>query len=117
MTSVVFTETPDSLVLCCRGHAGYAEYGKDIVCAGVSSLCTALAEGLQLLDSRGILPEHFCEYGDGYFRAQVSRTQKDEKEPIAAVFATVYAGLCAVQREYPKHVSCRKEKRRKGVKE
>ncbi len=33
----------ENLSLTVTGHADYAEYGKDIVCAGVSSLVQALA--------------------------------------------------------------------------
>ena len=36
-----------------EGHAGYAEEGKDIVCAGASALVDALAGALQDAERRG----------------------------------------------------------------
>jgi uncharacterized protein len=39
-----------------RGHAGYAEHGKDIVCAGVSAITQAAILGLQALAEQ--YPEH-----------------------------------------------------------
>lgn len=116
MTSVVFTRSPQGLRLCCSGHAGYAEHGRDIVCAGISALCMALEEGLRLLGSRGVLREHFCEYADGRFCACAQGDAAPE-QAVGAVFEAVYAGLCAVQREYPAYVSCRKENRETEVKE
>lgn len=36
-----------------RGHAGYAAYGQDIVCAGVSALLATAAEMLLRLEAAG----------------------------------------------------------------
>ena len=44
MLKVTLTETSQKLSLRLEGHAGYAETGKDIVCASASILATALAE-------------------------------------------------------------------------
>lgn len=35
-----------------KGHAGYDEYGKDIVCASVSSIVTTTVNGLLRLDKK-----------------------------------------------------------------
>ena len=35
-----------------KGHADYDEYGKDIVCASVSSIVTTTVEGLLRLDKK-----------------------------------------------------------------
>ena len=43
MLKVTFTETPEKLSLRLEGHAGYAETGKDIVCASASILAYTLA--------------------------------------------------------------------------
>ena len=37
------------------GHAGYAEYGKDIVCASVSSIITTCVNCIMNIDSNSIL--------------------------------------------------------------
>ena len=36
------TYDPQQMMIKAEGHAGYAEYGKDIVCAGVSALMQTL---------------------------------------------------------------------------
>jgi len=37
-----------------KGHAGYAEYGKDIVCASVSSIVTTSINACLSLDETGV---------------------------------------------------------------
>ena len=36
------------------GHANYAEYGKDIVCASVSSLITCTVNNISVVDSSSV---------------------------------------------------------------
>ena len=43
MIKVAFTEEGNKLSLRLEGHAGYAEHGKDIVCASASILACTLA--------------------------------------------------------------------------
>ena len=40
------------------GHAGYAEQGKDIVCAGISALIPALVNSLIMLDEDVLIATH-----------------------------------------------------------
>ncbi|MBR2315615.1 MAG: ribosomal-processing cysteine protease Prp, partial [Clostridia bacterium] len=42
MINAKYTVEGDTHTLTVKGHANYAEYGKDIVCAGVSALVQAL---------------------------------------------------------------------------
>lgn len=42
MVRATYTVNENTYTLSVSGHANYAEYGKDIVCAGVSSLVQAL---------------------------------------------------------------------------
>lgn len=74
-----------------RGHAGYAEKGKDIVCAAISTLyCT-------MIMAKGI---------GGY---------TDDDEMVASVqdysaknvFEVMCEGMKAVAKQYPKHCSFR----------
>lgn len=44
---IVITRKKDSINI--QGHAGYAERGKDIVCAGVSTLAQTLVQSLDIL--------------------------------------------------------------------
>ena len=47
MITVILIQSEDMLQFDFAGHAGYAEKGKDIVCAGVSALYYALTEGVR----------------------------------------------------------------------
>ena len=79
------------------GHANYGEYGKDIVCAGVSSLVQALIgwieENYYKADCISIDPKMneiivSCEGGDD----------------IASVFQMTALGLAQIADSYPDHV-------------
>ena len=75
-----------------RGHAGYGEYGKDIVCAAASALVYALAERLR---ETGRLEEFRC--GPGY--AEVTGAGDCERE-----FALVRCGMELLAVRYPRCV-------------
>ena len=47
MINIAIRHDPWSLQVIVSGHAGYAEEGKDIVCAGVSTLTNTLANIVQ----------------------------------------------------------------------
>lgn len=71
-----------------NGHAGYAEHGKDIVCAGVTALVTAL---------NGFAEKETVQIGDGYYYAVI-----DAKNALAVeMFAH---GVREIERMYPAHV-------------
>ena len=52
---VTFTERPEKLSLKVEGHAGYAEHGKDIVCAAASILAYTVARYVEYEDKQGTL--------------------------------------------------------------
>lgn len=76
-----------------EGHAGYAEHGKDIVCAGVSALTGALAERVRALCFRN---EIALESGHAYIMGSPEAYES---------FATVRDGYRLIQSSYPEYVS------------
>lgn len=44
MTNIEIRKNKTGFTVKAEGHAGYDEYGKDIVCASISMLCYTLAE-------------------------------------------------------------------------
>ena len=42
MVHIRYKHTASDFKIEIKGHAGYAEYGKDIVCAGASTICSML---------------------------------------------------------------------------
>ena len=78
------------------GHAGYAEAGKDIVCAGV----TALTENL--IDSIESLTKDTIQYdiSPGRVDIQFKNLSEDGKLLVDSFFL----GICAVERDFPRYV-------------
>jgi len=81
-----------------RGHAGWAEYGHDIVCSAVSALTTAAANGLvqQAGMSRAVRQRH------GELDCVVLGFPSDSEWNRAdAILETMLAGIRSIAREYP----------------
>lgn len=54
-------------VITIKGHAGYEEYGKDIVCASVSNIAIATVNGIIRLEPDGIV----VDKKDGYLQITI----------------------------------------------
>lgn len=77
-----------------KGHAGFDEYGKDVVCAGVSALAqTALLGLCDLLGSVNVMKE------SGYLKVSLSWKQAQGEGP-KAVLRTLELGLKAIEKSY-----------------
>ena len=92
MIDIKIEKSRKLLILSALGHADYAPYGTDIVCAGVSSIIMGLCAAL----------------GDGNTETQISsgkviiRTKSCEEAKYIFKFAEKALGLIAA--EYPEHV-------------
>lgn len=89
MIQVIYNEVEDAMILRAEGHAGYAEKGKDIVCAAVSVLMQTLACSVGT-----------CMGNDGKGFSVVCKKSNDN----IAKFELVTDGLALLQREYPENV-------------
>ncbi len=78
------------------GHAGYAEAGKDIVCAGV----TALVENL--IDSIEGLTVDTIQYEVSPGRADIH--YKDLSEEGKLLVDSFFLGICSIEQDFPEHV-------------
>ena len=78
------------------GHAGYAEAGKDIVCAGV----TALVENL--IDSIEGLTVDTIQYEISPGRADIH--YKDLSEEGKLLVDSFFLGIYSIEQDYPEHV-------------
>lgn len=79
-----------------EGHAGYAEPGKDIVCAGV----TALAENL--IDSIESLTEDKIQYEVSPGKVDIH--YKDLSEDAKLLVDSFFLGICGIEQDFPEHV-------------
>ena len=78
------------------GHAGYAEAGKDIVCAGV----TALTENL--IDSIESLTEDTIQYEISPGRVDIHYRNLSEGAKLLA--DSFFLGICGIAQDFPEHV-------------
>ena len=78
------------------GHAGYAEAGKDIVCAGV----TALTENL--IGSIESLTEDTIQYNISPGR--VDMYYKDLSGAGKLLVDSFFLGICGIAQDFPEHV-------------
>ena len=104
MTKCVAEKRPigkDRLILSLyvKGHANYADNGKDIVCSAVSCLCLSLANTLL---ATGVEKKHF-RMEDGVF--YMSATIAENRVYAEGAFDMAVNGLQMIAEQYPHHVS------------
>lgn len=81
------------------GHAGYAEYGKDIVCAGVTALTQTLIQSIENLTDDKI------EYRISPGKAEIEYRNLSEKSKT--LVDSFFIGICKIAEEFPEHVKVR----------
>lgn len=85
------------------GHAGYAEYGKDIVCSAVTGLLYTMAECIRQEKDVGHLRDMEITLEPGH--AVITAVPVSEYvERLSAMFCTVKTGLAIVAEMYPDYV-------------
>lgn len=97
MVKAKYTVNENTHTLDVSGHANYAEYGKDIVCAGISAIVQALIGWIE----------------ENHYKADcISVDTKDGEivisceggDDISAVFNMAYIGLEQIADSYPDHM-------------
>ena len=78
------------------GHAGYAEAGKDIVCAGVTALVQTLIKSIEGLTQDKI------QYEISPGRADIH--YGDLSEAGKLLIDSFFIGVCAIADEFPDHI-------------
>jgi uncharacterized protein YsxB (DUF464 family) len=87
------------LSLYVKGHANYADNGKDIVCSAVSCLCISLANTLL---AAGVEKQCFRIEDGSFF---VSTTVTENQAYAEGAFDTAVNGLQMIADQYPNHVT------------
>ena len=82
-----------------RGHSGYDEFGSDIVCASVSSICITTVNALLSIDEDCILYEEH----DGYLNIKI----KKHSEAIDKLINNMVNLLKELQNQYKKNIEIR----------
>ena len=81
----------------CKGHAGYAESGEDIVCAAISILTINFVNSVESLTSS--FPETNEDENRGYLKVTIKDYDKDD---VQLLFKSLSLGLNAIREDYPK---------------
>ena len=100
MLNVTFTTEGKKLSLRLEGHAGYAEHGKDIVCASASILAYTVAQFVKLANENGDFttpPDIVLNGGDAFVCCE--HTQEAKK-----MFDFAELGYRLLQHNYPQYV-------------
>ena len=95
MIKVTFTESWDKLSLRLEGHAGYAEIGKDIVCASASILAYTLASIVESLDEDATIS---LKSGDSIIECVSDPSTRN-------AFNYTKVGYALLEQNYPQYVS------------
>lgn len=92
-----------------RGHAGFAELGKDPVCAGASTLAMTAAQCVKSMETAGRLRKkaHIVIRGG---RVLVTAKPREEAlDEARLLFWTAETGLILLGEAYPGHIKVKKE--------
>jgi uncharacterized protein YsxB (DUF464 family) len=93
-----------------RGHANFAEYGQDIVCAAVSAILQTLRLGLETYAH--IPLDAFQEAGEMHLRWP--ETARDDPA-LRAIVATAELSVERIAEQYPEQVRIAREEDRRAT--
>lgn len=85
------------------GHAGYADPGKDIVCAGVTALTQTLIQSID--DLTDDLTDDEIEYRISPGKAEIEYRNLSEKSKT--LVDSFFVGICLIAEEFPEYVKVR----------
>lgn len=78
------------------GHADYAEHGKDIVCAAISTLLQTFVASVEALTGDSLKTEITAGYATVEY--------ENLSEHAQALLDSFFIGIGMIAEEYPKHV-------------
>ena len=91
--------TDDTITI--KGHAGFADYGKDIVCASVSSIVTTTVNNIHIVNSKTL------NYSDDGNVMKINITLEDQL--VIKLFDNLKEMLIDLSKEYPKNIMLKEE--------
>ena len=81
-----------------KGHAGYADYGYDIVCASISTACIVTANLIEKLELGYNIIDLVCD--EGYFRLKVNTVD----QTLNGIFENLEFTMEDISKQYPKYL-------------
>lgn len=85
------------------GHARSDEYGRDLVCAAVSSLALTLTANVAHLAAQGLARQPVMKLQQG--KAEIGcRVKKPHRDQVRLVFQSLCLGFELLATQWPEHV-------------
>ena len=103
MTTARFERNGGRFRVAIDGHAGYGDYGSDIVCAACSTLGYTLMQQAAAMHEAGALREMRQEHAAGHILLDFEAREGAEKAVEAAV-QTILGGFALLAEKYPDYV-------------
>lgn len=85
-----------------KGHAEFAEHGKDIVCAGVSTVVIGTVNAIERIC--GVRADHHTTMNDGFLQYYLPSLSGDAYRNAQVLLLGMVVSLETVQSEYSKFV-------------
>ncbi len=93
------------LSLTVKGHAGYGEKGRDVVCAAVSILTYTLAKNVDTARERGESLDASIRLDEGDAHILCTAGDPDDYRSLLRVFCVIEEGYALLAESYPHHVT------------
>ena len=85
------------------GHAYSAEFGRDLICAGASTLAITLAANAQHMEDIGWVSRADIDIGSGHTDV-VCEADEEKAQIVRAVFDSICVGFEIMAAKYPEHI-------------
>lgn len=88
-----------------EGHAGFSEYGNDIVCASASILLYTIAQLVKAMAHHGDFTEEpIVDIEDGKATVSCRCKNKDDYAEVVYAYFVVQTGYSLLEQTYPQYV-------------
>lgn len=105
MINVELKKASSAFSLTVSGHAGFSCKGRDIVCAGVSSLCQAFLSSVKALAERGDFGGFSFEISDGFLAVRAENYKTERVMLLMTAYIYMFCkGISAIADSYGKYV-------------
>lgn len=96
----------DLVSVVCKGHAGFADYGNDIVCSATSALCGAVLNGIT--EVLHIEPD-FSIDEDGFLSISMENLPENQMRACQVLMETLLLGLENIEISYGEYINVKVE--------
>lgn len=104
MTTILITKKNNNIVCVeCSNHTGFAQCGKDIVCAGISCITQTAVLGIKKLTN--IKTNYVVDKNKGYLKLELTDIEDTQDFHDSQVMLNcMLCGLEDLYKQYPKYI-------------